>query len=51
MNTRGKKRFFKVFKVAGKKCVTTVKPKFLKKRVNEEVQMTMLNFNNKVLSN
>ena len=50
MITGKKSRFFRVFKVPGKIFITTVKQKLKKKGVNEEVQMTMVNFNNKVLN-
>ena len=46
-DTGKKSRFFKVFKVAGKKCITMVKQK---KTVNEEMKMTMVDFNIKVLN-
>ena len=42
--------FLRFFKVPGIKYITTVKLKIKKKRVNKEVQMTMVNFNNKVLN-
>ena len=40
---RKKSRFFKVFKVTGNKCITTVSQNS-KKRVNKEVKMTMVDF-------
>ena len=40
----------KKWKVPGIKCITTVKPKIKKKNAFEEVQMTMVDFNNKVLN-
>ena len=49
-NTGKKSRFFKVFKIPGKIFITTVKQKIKKKTVNEEVQMTMVNFKRKVLN-
>ena len=40
----------KKWKVPGIKSMTTVKQKIKKKNVFEEVQMTMVDFNNKVLN-
>ena len=41
--TGKKSRFFKVFKVTGNKCITAVSQNS-KKRVNKEVKMTMVDF-------
>ena len=46
MSTGKKTRFFKVFKVAGKTCITTVSKKSSKKSDDE----SMVDFNNKVLN-
>ena len=47
MFTGKKRRFLKDFKVAGKKCITTVSKENNRKKSDDE---TMVDFNNKVLN-
>ena len=50
MSQEKKAVFLRFLKVPGINCITMVKPKIYKKRVNEEVQMTMVDFKHKVLN-